>query len=135
MVEPLELCVVAVDGLVQTPPALEVVRGNLPRPVTEFVGDVGGLREIIVDNVTGLLVPAGDATTLANAIIDVITNPAGATVRADAARTRVAEHYTWPVVAKSTVTVYQHTQRTPGRRLRPPVIPDMNVFTHEEVTR
>jgi predicted ATPase/class 3 adenylate cyclase len=45
MVEPLELCVVAVDGLEQTPPALEVVRGNLPRPVTEFVGDVGGLQQ------------------------------------------------------------------------------------------
>jgi class 3 adenylate cyclase len=45
MVEPLELCVVAVDGLVQTPPALEVVRGNLPRPATEFVGDVGALQQ------------------------------------------------------------------------------------------
>ena len=45
MVEPLELCVVAVDGLVQTPPPVEVVRGNLPRPVTEFVGDVGGLQQ------------------------------------------------------------------------------------------
>ena len=45
MVEPLELCVVAVDGFVQMPPALEVVRGNLPRPVTEFVGDVGAMQQ------------------------------------------------------------------------------------------
>lgn len=45
MVEPLELCVVAVDALVQTPPAVDVVRGNLPRPATEFVGDVGALHQ------------------------------------------------------------------------------------------
>ena len=45
MVEPLELCVAAVDGLVQTPPPVEVVRGNLPRPATEFVGDVGALQQ------------------------------------------------------------------------------------------
>jgi hypothetical protein len=44
--EPVDLVVVAVEGveLDATPPAVDVVAGNLPRPVTEYVGDLAGLH-------------------------------------------------------------------------------------------
>ena len=44
--EPLDLVVVIADavGLDPTPPPVDRVEGNLPRPVTEFVGDLAELR-------------------------------------------------------------------------------------------
>ena len=44
--EPVELVVVLAHGvgLDATSPAVDVVEGNLPRPVTEYVGDLAELR-------------------------------------------------------------------------------------------
>src|SRR5262249_14954920 len=44
--EPVEVAVVLADGvgLDDSPPPLDVVEGNLPRPLTEYVGDLAELR-------------------------------------------------------------------------------------------
>lgn len=72
---------------------------GLPRVVIEAIAvgvpvvstDVGGIAEAVEDQVSGLLVPPGDAVSLANALVRVLAEPGlGARLRANAA-TRVDE--------------------------------------------
>ncbi len=55
---------------------------------------LGGLREVIEDGVTGLLVPPGDADALALAILRVLDDPALAQRLGAAARQRMEAHFT-----------------------------------------
>lgn len=55
--------------------------------------DVGGTAEIVLNNVTGLLVPARDATALANAAIAILTDTAKANRFRLAARERAVEQF------------------------------------------
>jgi glycosyltransferase involved in cell wall biosynthesis len=54
---------------------------------------VGGLRETIVDGVTGWTTPPGDAEALARAIADALAHPEEARRRAAAGRAMVEERY------------------------------------------
>jgi glycosyltransferase involved in cell wall biosynthesis len=54
---------------------------------------VDGNRELILDGVSGWLVPPGDPDALAKVILDVIENPFEARRRADAARRRVKKSF------------------------------------------
>ena len=72
---------------------------GLPRVIVEAMAvgvpvvstDVGGIAEAVEDQVSGLLVPPGDAVALANALVRVLGQPGlGARLRASAA-TRVDE--------------------------------------------
>ncbi len=56
------------------------------RPV--IASRVGGLPEVVEDGVTGTLVPAEDADALAQAVLDLVADPAEARRRGDAARSR-----------------------------------------------
>jgi len=67
------------------------------RPVV--ASDVGGLREVITDGVTGLLVPPDDAVALAGAVGRLLYDPDLRGGYGEAARTWVAEHRTWEQVA------------------------------------
>ena len=40
--------------------------------------DVGGIPELVIDRVTGRLVPSGDVRCLADALVDILTDPAAA---------------------------------------------------------
>jgi len=51
--------------------------------------DVGGTRELVTDNVHALLVRAGDAAPLSDAMLATLNDPAAAHARAEAARARV----------------------------------------------
>jgi PEP-CTERM/exosortase A-associated glycosyltransferase len=61
--------------------------------------DVGGLREVITDGVTGLLVPPDDALALADSISSLLYDTDLRSRLGDAARDWVAEHRTWTQVA------------------------------------
>ena len=67
--------------------ALEAIERG--RPVV--ASDVGGLSEIVDDGRTGLLVPAGDAASLAEALVDLACDPGRAAVFGAAARVRALE--------------------------------------------
>jgi glycosyltransferase involved in cell wall biosynthesis len=56
--------------------------------------NVGGIPELIEHDVTGLLVPPGDETALAEAIAALLADPARAARLGEAARERVAERFT-----------------------------------------
>jgi 2-deoxystreptamine N-acetyl-D-glucosaminyltransferase/2-deoxystreptamine glucosyltransferase len=55
--------------------------------------DVGGVAEVIEDGRSGLVVPAGDTAALASAIGCLMQDPQRRAALAEAARQRVAEHF------------------------------------------
>jgi glycosyltransferase involved in cell wall biosynthesis len=62
--------------------------------------DVGDLPSAVEDGVTGLVVPAGDAAALADALEAVISDPARADAMGCAAHHALGERASWPVVAQ-----------------------------------
>jgi len=54
---------------------------------------VGGIPEMIEHEVTGILIPAGDERALSAAIVRLLDDPTGAVKLGDAARQRVAQHF------------------------------------------
>ena len=96
--------------------------------------DIGGLGEIIVDGLTGHLVPPADADALAEAVSAVLDAPTASEVMAAAARRRVAEEFSWPRIAGDCVDIYWSLAAV-GARPRAASAPlathDRNVFTGE----
>jgi glycosyltransferase involved in cell wall biosynthesis len=62
------------------------------RPV--IASDVGGLPEIVADGETGIVVPAGDAETLADAIVSIAADLPRAAAMGEAGRRRALESFT-----------------------------------------
>ena len=61
------------------------------RPV--IAAEIGGLGELVQDGVTGLLVPAGEAEPLEEAIVDLAGNLPRAAEMGEAGRRRALEHF------------------------------------------
>ncbi len=62
--------------------------------------DSGGIPEIIVDGVTGLVVPPGEPEPLARALIDLLSRPAEAERMGRAGHAAVVDQHTWDRVAE-----------------------------------
>lgn len=71
----------------------------------------GGIPEMIVDGVTGLLVPPDDVDALAQALIRILENPDQARAMGEAGRQRVEEHFAVPVILRKTLEVYALAQK------------------------
>lgn len=67
----------------------------------------GGITDIVEDGVTGLLVPPGDAASLAAAIARLRDDPALGRRLALAGRERVATHFSWTSVVERLVDLYR----------------------------
>lgn len=86
---------------------------GLPRTVLEAIAvgvpvvatDVGGIRDVIEPDRTGLLVPSGDPSALAAALVEVIDQPQEARSRAVNARSALDE-FDEARMAERTMTVY-----------------------------
>lgn len=68
---------------------------------------VGGLRDAVVDRVTGVHVPPGDPIRLAQALRGLLADGAMPMAYGYAGRDRVESRYGWPRIAAATVAVYQ----------------------------
>jgi glycosyltransferase involved in cell wall biosynthesis len=68
--------------------------------------DVGGLSEVVVDGVTGFLVPPNDPEALRARIRQLLGDPALAAQLGAAARRRIAEQFTWDKVAERCLAAY-----------------------------
>ena len=68
---------------------------------------VGGIREVVVDDETGLLVPPGDPVRLGRAITKVLEDPALARRLGKAGRRRVLSQFTWDRIAQKTLRLYR----------------------------
>jgi L-malate glycosyltransferase len=82
--------------------ALEAMACEKPVVVT----NVGGLPEVVVENVTGFIVPPRDVACLAKAIQTLIENPDLAEKMAKAGRLHVIENYEWRANVATMLGVY-----------------------------
>jgi len=78
---------------------------------------VGGTPEVVVDNECGLLVPAGDASTLAEAIDRLLVDPRLRARLSNAALQRVAERFSMSRMVQDTENLYE--TMVARRSLRP----------------
>jgi glycosyltransferase involved in cell wall biosynthesis len=75
------------------------------RPVVG--SDVGGISYTVIDGKTGFLVPPRNPAALADRLRLVLADPVGRARLGEAARQRVLDHFTWPVVAERTAALYE----------------------------
>jgi glycosyltransferase involved in cell wall biosynthesis len=75
------------------------------KPVVATRG--GGVPEIVQEGVTGLLVPMGDATAMADAICELLSDPRRAKEMGLAGRTRVLKYFTVDVSARRIASIYR----------------------------
>jgi len=68
---------------------------------------VGGITEVVVPEVTGLLVPPADPRALADAINRVLRDKRKARDMGLAGRRRVEEHFSWSSIARKTLAMYE----------------------------
>jgi phenylacetate-CoA ligase len=87
---------------------------NMPNSVLEALAsgvpvvstNVGGVPHLLQHGVTGLLVPPGNATAMARALIQVLSDPIGAASMA-AAGQALARSFSWPQVAPRLAAQYR----------------------------
>lgn len=73
---------------------LEAMANGLP----VIASDVDGIRDVVVDGKTGVLVPAGDSNAMAQAIAKLVDDPELRRRLAKAAAMEVANKYDWDMV-------------------------------------
>lgn len=69
--------------------------------------DVGGLPEVVVDGVTGFVVPAGDVAALRARLGELLGDRRRARAMGDDARAHVVEHFTWDACARRCLGAYE----------------------------
>ena len=82
------------------------------KPVVATNG--GGVTEIVVDDLTGLLVPMGDAEAMAAAIIRLLSDPTMAAAMGSVGRRRVRELFTIEQTVARVQAVYDEVLGTTG---------------------
>lgn len=68
--------------------------------------DVASMPEVVADRVTGFIVPSNDAAALGQKLNWLFKHPAEAREMGDAARRRVLEKFTWPMVVRRCLEIY-----------------------------
>jgi glycosyltransferase involved in cell wall biosynthesis len=79
------------------------------KPVVATNG--GGVPEIVEDGETGILVPMGNVEAMAEAICQILSDPARAKEMGARARQRVADHFTLEQTARRVEAVYAEISR------------------------
>lgn len=81
--------------------------GAAGRPVV--VSDAGGLPEVTMHGVTGVVVPRDDPQAAADAIENLILHPDLRISMGNAAQQHVARHYSWPACINTMLNTYRKT--------------------------
>lgn len=68
---------------------------------------VGDIPEVVLNNKTGLLVPAGDSGALANALRQLLTDPDRARTMGEAGLKRYHEHFTVKIIIECHASLYK----------------------------
>jgi phosphatidyl-myo-inositol alpha-mannosyltransferase len=74
---------------------------------------IPGYTDVVRDGVDGVLVPRGDVTALAQALLDLAYDPARRARLAESAALR-AQRYAWPQVAREVLNSYEDAIATPA---------------------
>jgi len=67
---------------------------------------VGGMPEVVVDGITGFVVPPNDAAALSDKIAWLTAHPTEAAAMGSAGRRRVLDRFTWPKVVRRCLQIY-----------------------------
>ena len=78
---------------------------------------IGGMPELVVDGVTGLIVPPDDAPALGAAVDRLLDDPPRARAMGQAGRAHVLERFTWRSVAERCLKAYQALGRRSAGKL------------------
>ena len=76
--------------------------------------DIGGITDIVIHEKTGLLVPPGDASALAAAIMRVAHDRALARRLAYAGHRHLQEHFSWSAIVDRWLDLYRNLTSRPG---------------------
>jgi glycogen(starch) synthase len=95
--------------------ALEAMAAGTPL----VVSDTGGLREIVVDGVSGLRFPPGDAPALADAVVRVLEDGGLADRLRRDARSALASRRSWNRAAARTAEAYRRAIESARRAPTP----------------
>ncbi len=74
--------------------------------------NAGGIPEVVIENVSGILVAPGDIDAMANAIIQILKDPAAARAMGQAGRTRALELFTIEITAREVQKAYDIVLQT-----------------------
>ena len=77
--------------------------------------DAGGLTEVVEHGVTGLVVPRGDSTALAEAIGSLLDDPARSAAMGRAGRERALRLFDWDRTAEQFEQIYATAAARVGR--------------------
>ena len=83
--------------------------------------DVGGTRELIEPDRTGVVVPVGRPDRVAAAVADLLAHPDGARAMAARARARIEERFTVHAMVRATAAVYEELLRAAGMPVAAPL--------------
>jgi glycosyltransferase involved in cell wall biosynthesis len=106
--------VLAVPSRVETFGMVAVEAMRASKPVVAC--RTGGLKEVVADGETGMLVEPGDARQMAVALVKILTCRALAEKLGAAGRTRVLEHFTMERMAASFGALYARMLKAPPVR-------------------
>ncbi|MBI4396429.1 MAG: glycosyltransferase family 4 protein [Elusimicrobia bacterium] len=84
-----------------------VLRESMSMGVPVAATDVGGNRELVENEKTGLLVPPADAAALAEALRRILTDPGLASACSQAAQTQVRTRYSLESMVEKTKQLYE----------------------------
>ncbi len=87
---------------------LEAMAAGLPI----VANAVGGVPEILEENVTGLMVPAGKPDAMAQAMLRILCDPELGLRLGTAARAQALSHYTPDAYRRELVGIYQNVLRS-----------------------
>src|SRR5258708_26867199 len=71
-----------------------------------IAGDIPPLREVVRDGIDGVHA-ANDPRAVADAILELLADPARASAMGAAGLKRVRERFTWPAIAERTEAAYE----------------------------
>ena len=91
---------------------IEAMASGLPVVSTE----VGGVPEVVVNNATGLLAPAGDADRLASQVLRLVDNPDLRAKLGQAGRERALAHFSEDAMIEAYSMIYLEAARGRARR-------------------
>jgi glycosyltransferase involved in cell wall biosynthesis len=84
----------------------QVVIEGMAQGLPVIASDAGGVKEIIIDGVNGIRTPMGNAQSLADALVDLITHPERASVLGQAAYKHIREKFTAAHSARAIESFY-----------------------------